>query len=736
MTPRPMFADSIRPLLFLVVFQFFGVLINTYTLTAQDWLSLGPFEKPAQMDTNDRSLRMANGAGRVGTLKFSSMKRSSKLLLCTPFDGIRVSQNKGASWQAPVLAGLPAVGISDMVIDHCNHNVLIACTGDADAVLDPNGPGMNSEAAQSRGIYRSADNGATWSGPIGRWMDQDGKEIVDFWKFPSYKVCRKIVQHATNSKMLLTIIHTNSYTTKKFDSYVYRSLDGGLTWRQVLAVADGCFKDLEVDPNDKKIVYVGGRTVYRSMDFGKTWQCMQSMGLPKDSLVNRCEIALSKAAPGKLFVLVNYRKGSFNDLFIAKSLVDSLHKVCSGAASPTWRTTLAVDATNPGLIYFSAGNKVNRFEQSGASWRTVAAGIGLHDDLHDLTADPTGGRIYASTDGGLSVSTDSGKSWLECYSGLNVAECWGIAVSSVKDVVTILAGLQDAGTIMTRFQVGDNSANWTIVRGGDGMKPAVSVSSTSLLYSNDGNNNLMYRSQDGGATWKQLAIPRGLPAEYLRPLAVDAHRPNRLLTGYNDLFYSNDSGNSWKALHVPPCQSEKNLIVSTAFAPSDSQVIYVAYSQPTWSNNVRGKLFRTSDGGVTWEDISAGLKGAAWAAISTLAVHPTKPDLVFVGFKGAASIKAMCSESGGKGENAWKDVSSGLPMEGDINAICVDPDYEFRVYAATHHGVWELSSANSSWFDINGSARPVYTMDIVMDTVNRLLFAGTHGAGIRMLQLR
>lgn len=731
--------------LLLLIFLF----SNIIQATAQRWMPLGPFQVPALNDARDRSLQQAQGIGRVGDLKFIDRKDRQQLLLCTPYNSFFISDDTGRVWRSATGAvsfdiGFPPSGAADISVNPKRPEELLVATGDADCVLDPNGPGMNSESCQSRGLFLSTDNGRSYTGPVGSWYDAGGKLLVDFWKYPSYKMCRKIVRHSSKPNILLVTVTTNSFTSKKSDSFIFRSSDNGKTWHEVLFVPDGALKDLVISPSRKNTVYAAGRTVFRTRNFGRTWQCLQQKGLPADSLVSRCEVAVTPAAKNKLFVLVNLRSGKSNDLYIQSSNKENFRKVCSGASSPEWRTALAIDAANPGLIYFSAGNKVNRFEQAGTSWRALMAGNGLHDDVHELIPDPAGNGMYVATDGGLSVTRDSGKTWTALNQGLNVAQCWGLAVSSVKDTVRLLAGLQDCGTIQLDFTLRDYSKEWKIVRGGDGMKPGIFSLDAQLLHATDGNNNLNHISVDGGKTWKMLVMPRNQPAEYLRPFALDPVDANKLYAGYGDVFRSQDRGQTWKRLGVPVSGSDK--IIAIAVSPSNPSIIYAAYAQPCWKDEVRSKLFRSVDDGLTWKDISKGLRGASWTSISSLAVHPSDPDEVVVGFRGGGTIKAMIGKPGGDSTFTWKDFSSGLPFDGDVNALCFDPARNFALYAATHHGVWATGN-DGNWADFNLDSspphampnmhmQPVFTSDIVIDPVNRLLFAGTHGAGIWMYRLR
>jgi photosystem II stability/assembly factor-like uncharacterized protein len=713
------------------------------SLQAQTWIPLGPFSMPKPANSVDRSLSQANGVGRAGAVVTKPGSSGDELFLLTPFDRYRSSVDGGGTWTRPRISGLPASGISDLVFLGCGS--MMAVTGDADCILNPNGPALNSEYCQSRGVFATKDGGKNWYGPVGRWYDSSHQPIDDFWKYPSLKVCRKLIRVAGSRKVLLGVIHTCEPVRKQFDGTVYRTTDGGRNWYPVLEVSDGFFKDIIAAPKDRNKLFVAGRTVYRSLDAGKTWQSLQSTGLPPDSLVSRCELAVTPAAPDLLYILVTLKIGRSNELYLFDDTKGISRKIAGGITSPEWRSALAVDRNDPDMVYFTAGNKVNRMERTDSVWRPVFAGVGLHDDVHELTP-AAGGGMYVSTDGGPALTTDQGKTWKLLYDGLDIAQCWGVAVHATGDTVTLLAGLQDCGTIKSTFKLenisGGSAAtsligfspNWEIIRGGDGMKPLIIGPEGATCISTDGNNNLNFRWEASSGQWRMMNLPSGRQAEYQRPFIADPSDTSTFYTGYDDVFRSTDGGDSWKPLGIPLTGISDRRISAIAVAPADPKVLYVAFSQPAWKESVSGKIFRSTDGGNSWNDISAGLRGAAWNSITSIAVDPLRPEHVVVGFRGGWNIKVMESFSGGAA-SSWTDVSAGLPVSGDVNTLVFHPSEADRLFAATHEGIWERNSTEE-WKDFNGNRPPVFTSDLSIDSAGSFLVAGTHGAGVWLTLLK
>lgn len=652
------------------------------------------------------------------------------MYLGAPYGALWKSSDNGYSWVTASADQLPNPGVADLVIVPGRSGIRFLLTGDPDCILDPNEPALGSESCQSRGIVKSTDGGKTWTDTsIGAWYDRNGKVLDNFWNFPSRKVARKLLLHPRNHRVMWTVVHGYSYATKSFDGMIFRTEDGGQSWRNTLFVQDGLLKDIEQDPADPDVLYAGGRTVYRSRDAGRSWQSLQSLGLPADSSVKRCEVAVRPAREGGVFVYVILKHSRSAQLYVQRNSESKFELVCSTAESPEWRTALAVHPFNSNLVFLSSGNKVHRLVQELGIWKSKFSGGGIHDDVHDLTFDPTGEWIYASTDGGLYASRDSGNTWENRSKGLNVAECWGVAVAE-SDTLHILAGLQDCGTILYN-DIQSENPGWYIVRGGDGMQPWIHPLQADYFVANDGNNNLISSSPDGGKNWNtNLSPTRTQRGMYVRPFVVCPRRSHVWYTGYHDLFTTVNYGKDWKQVPVSPLPPGGDKIVAIAVSASDTATLYVAYSNPSWQDVSANKLFVSRDAGQNWKDISAGLRAVSWAQITSLAVHPGNPEHVFVGFRGGLDIKIMQHRTAGSSGGKWEDVSNGLPDDADINCLIVDDAEEPDLYAGTHVGIFRKRNSSSDWEDFNENLPRVMVSGLAYQRKNKILVAGTHGRGV------
>lgn len=711
------------------------LLFRFHSVSAQNWQALGPDSFPSLIRPFDYTLKNARGIGRVCGIFFQPKQKCflknnpGKMYVGSPYGGLWESSNNGAQWIPSHTDQLPNTGIASLAFHPKKSGICYLATGDPDCILSMHDPAAGSESCQSRGIVKSTDGGKTWSEPIGIWYRCDGKPDSAFWKFPSLKVVRKILIHPKKPNVLFVVIHTCISKTKSFDGFIYRSVDAGKNWYPALCVTDGFLKDLEFVPGNPDALFASGRTIHMSTDCGLHWDTPPNRGLPPDSLVLRFELSFCPAKPENVYALCVLKNSYQNDFYLSENSGLTFKKRLSVPASPEWRTALAVHPGNPDLVFFSAGNRVNKLVSYKGLWNYKNAGDGLHDDVHELTFDPTGKTLYASTDGGLYASSDEGENWRQISRGLNIAECWSVSVSQQKPY-RILAGMQDCGT--QQFRPSDDSiSGWYMVRGGDGMEALIDPDFPRCQYSNDGNNNLTSRSEDGGITWsRNLAASRKEKAQYLRPFIRDPQQKNVLYTGYSSLFKSKDKGESWTALSSFPGIDGNATLIAIAVAPSDSLRIYAAFANPAWSPDPEHRLYKSSDGGKTWTDITIGLKGVSYSAITCLAIQPDNPEIVLVGFKGGWDYKVMRSESGGEGKNPWKNYSSALPSDADVNVLLFDNKPSHVVYAGTHIGVFVTMDNLNAWRSFNYGLPRVMVSDMDILHATQELYIGTHGRGI------
>jgi hypothetical protein len=278
--------------------------------------------------------------------------------------------------------------------------------------------------------------------------------------------------------------------------------------------------------------------------------------------------------------------------------------------------------------------------------------------------------------------------------------------------------------------------NWATVSGGDGAECIIDFTNDSILYRSDGQGGSnMSRSDDGGKKWTGNLLPRDSGGGgVVKPFMMNPMNPNTIYFGFKDISKNTNRGNGkWERISKFKAdfpEKENNFILDFRIAPSDSNIIYCGFIGPLWggSEKEKLKLFKTTDGGISWKDITKGLTGADWTSIYCLAVHPLHPDTVFVGFMGCYEFKMMVSYDGG---STWKNFSEGLPHECDMNSIAIDKTKtDGSMYAGTFKGVYFRNDSTGKWIPFNNGLPNTLINDMEINYFNKKIYVATYGRGV------
>lgn len=195
------------------------------------------------------------------------------------------------------------------------------------------------------------------------------------------------------------------------------------------------------------------------------------------------------------------------------------------------------------------------------------------------------------------------------------------------------------------------------------------------------------------------------------------------------VYKSVDAGKTWKNIGLSDTQQISRIRVH----PKNADIVYVAAIGHLWGNNEQRGIFRTKDGGKTWEKI---LYRNAETGASDLIIDPTNPNTLYAAFW-QISRKPYRMDSGGDGSglfkstdggDSWTEISrnKGLPtgVLGKIN-VAVSPVNANRVWAmveAKDGGLYRSDDGGENWQKVsdnpNIKQRPWYFNRIYADTEN------------------
>jgi photosystem II stability/assembly factor-like uncharacterized protein len=463
---------------------------------------------------------------------------------------------------------------------------------------------------------------------------------------------------------------------------VYRSTDGGASWMKIYnGAGPQGVPSVASDPRDSNTVFAVADGIIKSTDGGSNWSKIKTEG--------GSQIVVSPSDPDALYLLAGgniFRSGDGGGTWAGTTRATD---------KPYTLTTIAADSSNPNKIYMGTwGQGLFFSEDGGKTWQkpdlwTMPAEIGPA-----IAADPSDDdRLYVGTSKGeVYVSDDKGATWT-----------WLVNLGTGSAYKSQITGL--------------------VV---DPLDP-------DTIYAS--NVEGVYKSEDGGASWRE--IKNGLDDPRIISLALDPKNPNKLFAGTGSsrprnvhegtgMFYSTNGGETWSHVEGLPDAPIPAIVIS----PIDPDVIYAAAMDVG--------VFKSVDGGESWSQVNNGLENFC---VYTLAIDPENPD---VAYAGTSSATTYCKTFSGKPDNVYKTEDGGenwkVVLEGEDQytspeVIAVDPSDPDNVYVATHtEKVWFSQDAGSSWRLANkGVIRHgahLYLYSMAFDSSGSTLYIGTCGQGV------
>jgi len=337
----------------------------------------------------------------------------------------------------------------------------------------------------------------------------------------------------------------------------------------------------------------------------------------------------------------------------------------------------------------------------GSQWSEVNTGL-TDTNIRVVAVDPTNPAVvYAGTPNGLYKSTDGGMLWSNI--GLRRVESLAIDFLNADTVYAGTDGRQQGSL----FKSTDGGMNWSNRRSPDTWDSTLLVmdpTDPKILYIGSlsgavgAEDVFLQKTVDGGENWiEKTSFGIGLGC---CTLAIDRNDPNTLyapgtfwvgaspyVTG---LFKSTDGGTSWipTALTSRLTEGQGYWVHMVAMDPQNSNILYAATS--AWARPGFTGLFKSVDGGTSWHPINTGLQdigNVSW--ITALVIDPDESNVVYAATRGAdSSIGKGVSKSVDGGKN-WTVFNDGLGAF-HIRSLALAPGSPNVLYAATPTGVFKI----------------------------------------------
>jgi photosystem II stability/assembly factor-like uncharacterized protein len=654
------------------------------------------------------------------------------------------TDNAGITW-TPVFDNYGAYSIGCLAMDPTNPNVVWAGTGE-----------NNHQRAlgYGDGVYKTVDDGKSW-------------------KNMGLKDSRQIGMILINPKSPDTVYVAaeGSAWGPGGDRGLYKTVDGGLTWKKVLNISDNTGVNCMVmDPRDPDVIIasseqrrrhvftkIGGgpeTAIHKTTDGGATWHKVTS-GLPTVNM-GGIGLAISPANPDVVYAIIE-AAGDEGGFFRSSDRGESWSKMSPHFAQGQYFNEIYCDPSDVNKVY-SVETVSQVTVDGGKTW----AAIGLnrrHVDDHALWIDAKDtAHFLIGGDGGIFETYDNGENW-RFTSNLPVTQFYRVAVDESLPFYYVYGGSQDnnsvGGPSRNISSDGVTSDEWFNTCGGDGFFSQVDPVDPNIVYAEWQYGNIVRydRKSMEGVTIKPQP---GKDEKTFRwnwdtPLLLSPHSHTRLYCAANNVFRSDDRGDSWQEISGDlTAQIDRNswpvmgkywgadavakdvstslygTIVSLDESPLKEDLLYVGSDD--------GVIQVTENAGKAWRKIDRFPGVPANTYVSDILPSRFDENIVYASFDNILrdDFKPYLLKSADKGRT-WSSIAANLPANGTVHTIAQDHVDSDLLFAGTEFGVFVTLDGGKEWIQLKAGIPTVAVRDIPIQHRENDLVLATFGRGVYIL---
>jgi photosystem II stability/assembly factor-like uncharacterized protein len=647
--------------------------------------------------------------------------------------GVWKTTDFGRTW-FPIFDDQPTGSIGDIVVAPSNPDVIYV--GSGEGLQRP-------DLSVGDGVYKSTDGGKSWS-HIGL---RDGQQIGGMDIDPK------------NENRVFAAVLGHPYGPNK-ERGVYRTLDGGKSWKQVL------YKDentgaiqVTIDPVNPNVIYAdmwAGRQgpwengawngaesgLFKSTDGGDTWKKL-SGGLPTpDQELGRIGFCIAPSDPNRLYATVD--AGSNGGIFRSDDAGETWVKMQSderywGRGSDF--AEIKADPKNKDIVY--SANVVTWKSTDGAKTWEAFRGAPGGDDYHRIWINPSNTDIILiASDQGAIITVNGGKTFSSWYNQ-PTAQFYHVSTDNAFPY-NVYGGQQESGSvgIASRGREGQISfRDWRPVGVEEYGYVAADPSDPNIIY---GGKITRFDKRTGQVQNIAPEAVRSGKYRFIRtaPVLFSPVDKKTLYFAGNVLFKTLDGGNSWQVISPDLTRESWEIPASVGIYANEGMkkmprrgVIYTVAPSPVdintiWCGTDDGLIQVTRDGGKSWQNVTppgvdswskvslmdAGHFDAntAYAAVNRIRLDDMKPHI----YK---------TTDGGKN---WKEIVSGLPVD-PINVVREDPTKNGLLFAGSERAVYVSFDQGDHWQSLRLNMPATSIRDLVIKDDD--IVVGTHGRSFWIL---
>lgn len=633
--------------------------------------------------------------------------------------GIFKSTDGGIHWQ-PIFDQQNVSSIGSIAIAPSDHNVVWAGTGETF---------IRSNISIGNGIYKSEDGGKTWKNMGLQKTGRIGRVVID----------------PRDEKIVYAAALGTAYGPQE-ERGVYKTVDGGKTWRRVLFVDKNTgASDIAIDPNNPRILLAGmwqieiktwqrksggpGSGLYLSKDGGENWRKLAGSGLPKGE-VGKIAVGIAPSNPNRMYALIETAQYDFAGVLFRSDNGGNAWKLISHdqeyTQRPHYYTRLAISPVDDQEVYFMAHGVWKSVD--GGKTKTRLRGIGGDD--HDMWIDPTNAdRILVGNDGGIGISTNHGKSFNR--PDLPNGQLYHVAVDN-QIPYNVYGNRQDGPSRMgpsnSRTWGGISTALWHSVGGGESGYALPDPEDYNIVWASSYDGYLTrYDGHTGHArevrVWPDEPMGWG-PAElkyrfnWTFPLHISPHNHNKIYAGSQYVHVTTNGGQSWQIISPDLTTNDKRKQVTSGGLTIDNigvdfgATLFSIAESPVekgviWTGSNDGQVYITRNDGQSWEKVSSNIPNLpVWGTISN--IEPGRFNA------GTAYISVDAHQENNRQPYAykttdfgatWQLIVNGIPKSqlSYVHVIKEDPLRQGMLYLGTENSLYFSLDEGENWLPLQNN---------------------------------
>jgi photosystem II stability/assembly factor-like uncharacterized protein len=669
--------------------------------------------------------------------------------------GVWKSEDYGRTWH-PIFDSQPTQSIGAIAV----------AASDPQVVYVGSGEGLHRpDLSIGDGIYKSTDGGQTWT-HLGL---RDGQQ------FPALAVDPR------DSHRVFAAALGHPYGPNA-ERGIFRSTDGGANWEKVLYKDENTgASDVEIDPTNPDVIYAalwqsrlgpaedknefagtnGG--LFKSTDGGNTWHQL-ARGLPPDLV--QVDVAIAASQPNRLYATVAtktptaYQSDKGMGFYRSDDAGESWTRITDdprpamkigGGDLPVPK----VDPKNPDVVYSTSIVTV-RSRDGGKTWQSIRGAPG-GDDYQNMWINPENPNIILLvSDQGALVSVNGGETWSSWYNQ-PTAQFYHVITTNTFPY-KVCGGQQESGSACIESRGNDGQITWRDWR-------PVGVIEYGYVAPDPLDGEIIYgagRSEVSRFHWSTgqvenvTPIPLGAstgdytgkPEESYRadrtePIMFSPVDPHVLYYATNVLFKTTDGGHSWQTISpdltrkdpgVPPSVGDQ-VGLNSSGAKQRGAIYALAPSfhdlKTIWAATDDGKVWITRDAGKNWRDVTPPpLTG--WSKVTQISASHFDENTAYLSVSrfriDDLRPYVYRTHDGGR---TWQAISHGLPQDAPVNTVREDTMRKGLLFTGTETGVWISFDDGDHWQSLQLNLPHTSMRDLWIQT-NDLIVA-THGRSFWIL---